>query len=162
MCFPTITRIHEEIKSREKYYLPFHQFKSVISGPWQNAEVCRSHCRSNVQRFLLSLWQFFILTTYCRGKLKNSVLISPRHFIADLLSTWILKAVKYAWEIRTLILKKSTKNEKNRYILVKQNCLRTEDQSEIPMIDSHGYMVTKWDPHDRFHGYISYKVRFPW
>ena len=43
--------------------------------PWQNAEVCRSHCWLNIQRFLLRLRQFF-LPTYCWGKLKNSKIAS--------------------------------------------------------------------------------------
>ena len=37
---------------------------------WQKAEVYRSHCRRDMQRFLLSFWQFF-LPTHCRSKLKK-------------------------------------------------------------------------------------------
>ena len=44
-------------------------------SPWQNADVCRSHCRRNIKRSLVSLWQFF-LPTYCLGKLKNSEIAS--------------------------------------------------------------------------------------
>ena len=72
----------------EKYCLLFLPFKCVISkqyniggisincqkpnhSPWQNVKVCRSHCRRDIYRFLLSLQQFF-LPTHCQGKLKNS------------------------------------------------------------------------------------------
>ena len=71
---------------REKYCLPFYQFKCLISkqynlgrtsstvlqvgsavkkpnhSSWQNAVVCWSHWQCNIQRFLLSLRQYFLPT----------------------------------------------------------------------------------------------------
>ena len=65
ICSPIITRTHEEIKIRwsaEKYCLPIHPLKCVISKQY------------NIGRKILNLSQ---------------------HFIADVLSTWILKVEYY-------------------------------------------------------------------
>ena len=45
--------------------------KNPNHSPWQNAEVCQSHRRRDIQRFLLSLQQF-VLPMHCRGKPKNT------------------------------------------------------------------------------------------
>ena len=97
MCSPTRPRVQKETKTRwstEKYCLLFDLFKCVISinniihveqvvsnikipnhSPHQSAEECqRSHFWHNIQRFLLSLQQFF-----CQ-------LVSPWHFIANVIA----------------------------------------------------------------------------
>ena len=61
-------------------------------SPWRSAEVCRSHCQHNIQRFLLSLWQLFC---WCIAEANWKILKSPQHFIADVVSTWISKAAQY-------------------------------------------------------------------
>ena len=64
--------------------------KKQNDSTWQNVKVYRSHCRRKKQRFLLSLRQFFC-PRIAKANWKN--LKSPRHFNADALGTWILKAV---------------------------------------------------------------------
>ena len=64
--------------------------KKSNHSSWQNAEVCQSHCWHDIQWLLLSLWQFF-----CRRIVKENwkILTFPQHFIANVLSIWILKTV---------------------------------------------------------------------
>ena len=61
-------------------------------SPWQNAEVCQSHCRHNIQKFLLSTWQFFC---WCIAEANWKIMNLPWHFITNILSTWILKAALF-------------------------------------------------------------------
>ena len=56
-------------------------------SPWQNTKACRSHCRRDIQRFLLSLRRLF----FCRLTFWK-ILNLPWYFIANVLSTWISKA----------------------------------------------------------------------
>ena len=82
MCSPSVTRTHEETKARlstreillVKNIIYVEQIISTVKklnqSPWQNFEVCQSHYWRNMQKFLLSLQQFF-LPTYCQGKLAS-------------------------------------------------------------------------------------------
>ena len=111
---------------REKYCLLFLPFQCVVSkqynigrissincqktkhSPWQKAEVRRSHWRRDIQKFLLSLWQFY-LPTYCRGKLKNSEFASafscPRTSHLNF-EDWVCKVlvifIHEIWSLRLL------------------------------------------------------------
>ena len=108
MYSPIITRtpkvsLPKQGDHREKYYLLFLPFECVRSkqyhigrisvkkpnhSSWQNAEVCRSHCRHDIKLLLLSLWQLF-----CRRIANWKILNLRQHFIANVLSTWSLKTV---------------------------------------------------------------------
>ena len=99
------TKKPRQDNQREKYCPLFHLFKWVISkrynlgrtsilnhdkinhSSWQNGEVCRSHCRFNIQSFLLNL---AILFYQCIAKTNWKILKSSRHIFADVLNTWIL------------------------------------------------------------------------
>ena len=77
MYSPTITKAHEETKTRQstreilssispvQVYYNFGRtsilnHEKINQSPWQNTELCQSHCQLNIQRFLLSLQQFFL------------------------------------------------------------------------------------------------------
>ena len=107
MCSPNVTRTHEATKTRSSARQILSSVSSVIlveqvlstvrianHSPWQNAEIYRSHSHRNIQRFLLSLRELF-----CRRIVEANwkILKSPRHFIAEVLCTWISKADKWAY-----------------------------------------------------------------
>ena len=102
-----LTKKQRQGDQREKCYLLFHQFKCVVSkqfnsgrtkvstvkktnrSPRQNAEVCRIYDRRNIERFLLSLYQFLC------GRIAEAnwkILKLPLHFRYSILSTWISEA----------------------------------------------------------------------
>ena len=88
------------INQWNKYCPLFLLFKCVTSKPdhipWQNAKVCQTHCQRDTyhvyiyKRFLLSFWQFFLLT-HCQGISKAVLLYCwkrhLRHFPAILSSS---------------------------------------------------------------------------